>query len=419
MLTRTIYWVRAGDAHPLAIVLNMEILLVGIIILLAIGLVAQNFKKSKVGGAQPQGSGSPDDFATRLELVVANALNDATARLGKQAEQDRNESIRLATQSVNSSAQEILDTKAQVIDATLKGVSNDVTQRLAEINAELQNLREASTRQYGNVEEAVSALAKRTENLKDILSNSQKRGQWGERLAEDILRAAGFVEGKNYSKQKQIEGGGKPDYQFEMPPDRVLFMDVKFPLDQYSQYITTDDETVRANAKDKFLEALHGHITALAKRDYVDKATNNTIDYVLMFVPNESISSFVHEADPNLIDVALEKKVVLCTPMSLYAFLVVIRQATESFHTEKNAAEIMRRINLFNSEWVKYSEAVDSVQTKFDGLVDAIASINTDGTRFKKLNVQVREIEKIRKSEGITEIEGSATEMLELEAEDN
>jgi len=297
-------------------------------------------------------------------------------------------------------------------------VSTDVTKRLNELNAELQNLRESSSRQYGSVEEAVSALAKRTDNLKDILSNSQKRGQWGERLAEDILRSAGFVEGKNYSKQQQIEGGGKPDYRFEMPPDRVLFMDVKFPLDQYSQYIAAEDDAVRAIAKKQFLDALHGHITALAKRDYLDKADNNTIDYVLMFVPNESISSFVHEADPQLIDTALEQKVVLCTPLTLYAFLVVIRQATDSFHTEQNAADIMKRVNLFNKQWQEYTDAVEKVEKLFKDLLSAIESINVDGTRFKKLDVQVRAIEKIRKREGIEEMSAAEAGLLELEGGD-
>jgi DNA recombination protein RmuC len=361
---------------------------------------------------------APDDLTARVELAAQKALNDAVARLSAQAEQDRQEAIRLATETVTKQSDNLLGAKAQVIDATLKGVTTDVTKRLSEINTELQNLREASSKQYGSVEEAVSALAKRTDNLKDILSNSQKRGQWGERLAEDILRSAGFVEGKNYSKQQQIEGGGKPDYRFEMPPDRVLFMDVKFPLDQYSLYITAEDEAVRANAKDQFLDALHGHISALAKRDYVDKAENNTIDYVLMFVPNESISSFVHEADPGLIDTALEQKVVLCTPLTLYAFLVVIRQATDSFHTEKNAADIMRRINLFHKEWDNYTKAVDSVEDQFKKLVGALESINKDGTRFKKLNVQVREIEKIRKREGIAEVDAAAAETLELESGD-
>jgi DNA recombination protein RmuC len=395
----------------------MEIALAVAVVVLALVVVLQARRKP---AAAPTSAApvAPDDLTARVELAAQKALNDAVARLSAQAEQDRQEAIRLATESVTKQSNDLLGAKAQVIDATLKGVTNDVTKRLSEINTELQNLREASSKQYGSVEEAVSALAKRTDNLKDILSNSQKRGQWGERLAEDILRSAGFVEGKNYSKQQQIEGGGKPDYRFEMPPDRVLFMDVKFPLDQYSLYITADDEAVRANAKDQFLDALHGHISALAKRDYVDKAENNTIDYVLMFVPNESISSFVHEADPGLIDTALEQKVVLCTPLTLYAFLVVIRQATDSFHTEKNAADIMRRINLFHKEWDNYTKAVDSVEDQFKKLVGALESINKDGTRFKKLNVQVREIEKIRKREGIAEVDAAAAETLELESGD-
>jgi DNA recombination protein RmuC len=396
----------------------MELILLIAVVVLAGVVVMLAVRKPGASPTAQTPSASPDDLSTRVELAAQKALSDAIARLSAQAEQDRKEAIRLATESVTKSGQELLDTKAQVIDATLRGVSTDVTKRLNELNTELQNLRESSSRQYGSVEEAVSALAKRTDNLKDILSNSQKRGQWGERLAEDILRSAGFVEGKNYSKQKQIEGGGKPDYRFDMPPDRVLFMDVKFPLDQYSQYIAAEDDAVRAIAKKQFLEALHGHITALAKRDYLDKADNNTIDYVLMFVPNESISSFVHEADPQLIDTALEQKVVLCTPLTLYAFLVVIRQATDSFHTEQNAADIMRRINLFNKEWAKYTEAVESVEDQFKKMMSAIESINVDGTRFKKLNVQVREIEKIRKREGIAEVDATAAESLELESGD-
>ncbi|MBM3816998.1 MAG: DNA recombination protein RmuC [Actinobacteria bacterium] len=395
----------------------MEIALFVVVVLLAGVVVVQATRKPKGASSSPVAAPaiSADELSARVELAAQKALTEAVARLNAQAEQDRKEAIRLATESVTKSGQELLDTKAQVIDATLRGVSTDVTKRLNELNTELQNLRESSSRQYGSVEEAVSALAKRTDNLKDILSNSQKRGQWGERLAEDILRSAGFVEGKNYSKQQQIEGGGKPDYRFEMPPDRVLFMDVKFPLDQYSQYVASEDEAVRAIAKRQFLDALHGHITALAKRDYVDN-DNNTIDYVLMFVPNESISSFVHEADPQLIDTALEQKVVLCTPLTLYAFLVVIRQATDSFHTEQNAADIMRRINLFNKEWTKYTEAVESVEEQFKKMLTAIESINVDGTRFKKLNVQVREIEKIRKREGIEEVSAADVEVLEIES---
>ncbi|MFM7081927.1 MAG: DNA recombination protein RmuC, partial [Actinomycetota bacterium] len=165
----------------------MEIALFVVVVVLAGVVVVQATHKPKAAASSPVAAPaiSADELSARVELAAQKALTEAVARLNAQAEQDRKEAIRLATESVTKSGQELLDTKAQVIDATLRGVSTDVTKRLNELNSELQNLRESSSRQYGSVEEAVSALAKRTDNLKDILSNSQKRGQWGERLAED------------------------------------------------------------------------------------------------------------------------------------------------------------------------------------------------------------------------------------------
>jgi len=165
-----------------------------------------------------------------------------------------------------------------------------------------------------------------------------------------MLRAVGFIEGVNYAKQDVNSVGGRPDYKFLMPPSRVLFMDVKFPLDRYAEHFNADNDALRQQAKTEFVKAVKGHIDALAKRDYVLNAKEEALDYVLMFLPNESISGFVHEADPAMIDYALTKKVVMCSPLALYSFLSVIRQATDSFHTEQTAASIMQQIAKFNKE---------------------------------------------------------------------
>ncbi|MEC7435042.1 MAG: DNA recombination protein RmuC, partial [Actinomycetota bacterium] len=247
---------------------------------------------------------------------------------------------------------------------------------------------------------------------------SQKRGQWGERLAEDMIRAAGLVEGVNYSKQDTTAAGGRPDFTFTMPPDRVLFMDVKFPLDRYVAHLDADDDATRATTKADFVKAVRSHVDALAKRDYIDQTTEDALDYVLMFVPNESISGFVHEADPHLIDWALERKVVLCSPLTLYAFLVVIRQATESFHTEQTAAEITQQINKFSKEFDNYSAAVDKVRATFNKLDNELGAIATDGTRFRKLSVPIRDIEKLRKRQGIGELDAATDDALNESVDD-
>jgi len=386
----------------------MEILIVVLLVavLVALATIAISSRKPvPAPSALPIAFPSTEELTTQIKLVNEQALNAAIAELNQRAETDRAETIRTVTHMVTQQSGEALGQRAEVISTTLKGVQDDVSKRLAELNDELDQLRQQNAGQFSSVSEAVTQLAQRTANLNEVLSSSQKRGQWGERLAEDMIRAAGLVEGVNYSKQDTTAEGGRPDFTFVMPPDRVLFMDVKFPLDRYVAHLDAGDDATRASTKAEFVKAVKSHVDALAKRDYVDQTTEDALDYVLMFVPNESISGFVHEADPHLIDWALERKVVLCSPLTLYAFLVVIRQATESFHTEQTAAEITQQINKFSKEFENYSAAVDKVRATFVKLDSELGAIATDGTRFRKLSVPVRDIEKLRRRQGIPELD--------------
>jgi len=377
------------------------VLLVVVIVLLAAAVVLQLRTKQHPVVEQPVTPAvDPALLQAQLSQSVSTALADALERLNDEARKTRDETVQLVTKA----GVEQIGAKGEMINQSLTNVADQVAKKMSEIDQALTTLRESTSKQYGTVEQAVAALTRRTDKLNDVLSSSQARGQWGERLAEDMLRAAGFVEGVNYSKQATIDGGGRPDYRFDIPPDRVLFMDVKFPLDKYAEYVAADTDQHKAATKDAFIRAVKDRVIELAKRDYVDKASDNTVDYVLMFIPNESISGFVHEADPKILDFALERKVVLCSPLNLYAFLAVIRQATDAFHTEKTAAEIMQIVNRFQKQWDDYLKAVDKVEKSFHSLESDLASINTGGTRFRMLSAQVKKIEKLRQKQGIPEL---------------
>ncbi|MGA1244881.1 MAG: DNA recombination protein RmuC [Ilumatobacteraceae bacterium] len=377
------------------------VLLVVVIVLLAAAVVLQLRTKQHPVVEQPVTPAvDPALLQAQLSQSVSTALADALERLNDEARKTRDETVQLVTKA----GVEQIGAKGEMINQSLSNVADQVAKKMSEIDQALTSLRESTSKQYGTVEQAVAALTRRTDKLNDVLSSSQARGQWGERLAEDMLRAAGFVEGVNYSKQATIDGGGRPDYRFDIPPDRVLFMDVKFPLDKYAEYVAADTDQHNAATKEAFIRAVKDRVIELAKRDYVDKASDNTVDYVLMFIPNESISGFVHEADPKILDFALERKVVLCSPLNLYAFLAVIRQATDAFHTEKTAAEIMQIVNRFQKQWDDYLKAVDKVEKSFHSLESDLASINTGGTRFRMLSAQVKKIEKLRQKQGIPEL---------------
>ena len=257
---------------------------------------------------------SSTDLASSVQGVVQSALNEALSALNEQSRRDREESIKLAADRVAEASSERLGKSAKDIDTSLRSVQESLSQRMQQMDIEIKRLHDQNAEKFGNVDRAVNDLVKRTSDLNNVLSSSQARGQWGERMAEDMLRAAGFIEGANYKKQNTIEGGGRPDYTFMMPPDRVLYMDVKFPMDSYTAFVAAVDQTSRDSLKKDFIAAVRARVTELQKRDYAVVTTEHSLDYVLLFVPNESITGFIHEADPNLIDWALAQKVVLCSP---------------------------------------------------------------------------------------------------------
>lgn len=354
-------------------------------------------------GVTGPGAAPSVPVADEVNRAVAAALDVALQRLDVQARTGREETIRLATEQITRAGGDELGKRAEVIDATVRGVQQAISERMAAIDAEVRRLRELNAEKFGQVDRAVTELAQRTSDLNRVLSSTGARGQWGERMAEDLLRSAGLVEGVNYEKQDTIAGGGRPDYTFKLPPNRVLYMDVKFPLDSYAKYVEASDDTSRATLRAEFVKAVRDRVKELEKRDYVHATDHATLDYVLLFVPNESINGFIHESDSSLIDWALQRKVLLCSPLTLYAFLGVVRQATDSFHTEETAARVMQLVGQFKGQWQKYVEELSKVKKKFDGMHDELESLTT-GTRYKGLLRQVNRIDEVRVAQGVPEL---------------
>ena len=115
---------------------------------------------------------------------------------------------------------------------------------------------------------------------------------------------------------------------------------------------------------------------------------------MLLFLPNEQLTGFIHEHDPGLLDDAMAQRVVMCSPLTLFAFLGVIRQAFDNFMIEQTSDEILQLIGTFGQQWQKYTESaarvkdrLDSVQKEFDLLV---------GTRRRQLERPLQQLEELR-----------------------
>lgn len=231
--------------------------------------------------------------------------------------------------------------------------------------------------------------------LREVLASPKARGQWGERMADDVLRLAGLLEGVSYVKQRATRHGTIPDVTFLLPGGQVLHMDVKFPIDNYVRCLEAVSDGERDALRTAFLRDVRARLRELAGRGYVDPA-GGTLDYVLLFLPNESIYSFVHEHDSALLDDALRQKVVLCSPLTLYAVLAVVRQAAEAAALERTSGEVLAVLGSFTQEWGRFCESLDKVGRAVDTMERAYGELA--GTRRRALERPLARVDELRRT---------------------
>jgi DNA recombination protein RmuC len=295
-----------------------------------------------------------------------------------------------------------LDLRERSIGTQVEAMSND----LRDLRQLLQNLSEDRVRQHGELSQALvdaaerhQALALTTQGLRDALSSTKARGQWGERTAYDLLGKFGFVEGVNFQKQTGIAGGGIPDVTFFLPERQLLHMDVKFPADNYLRSLEAPTETERDRLVAAFLRDVRDRVKELAARRY-DEA-DNTVDFVLLFIPLESLYGFIHENDTSLIDFALGQKVILCSPSTLFGVLAVVRQAVDRFMAEQTSDQILACLTSFTGEWGKFVEQMDKVEKQLKTVSGSFESLTS--TRKNQLDRELRRIDDLRVQRGLPE----------------
>jgi len=328
-----------------------------------------------------------------------------------------------------AAGQQELSAKKDVIDTRLDQVQTELRAQMERLGQLVGQLGQRNAEQFGKVDESLrtqaeitQALSASTQSLREALANPKARGQWGERMAEDVLRLAGFIEHVNYEKQTAVEGTrALPDYTFTMPKGHALYMDVKFPLSAYLRYLEAGTESERQAHRESFLRDVRTRVRELAQRDYAAVGDRPSVDYVLLFLPNESIAGFIHEHDPGLVEQALGQKVVLCSPLTLFAFLGVIRQAFDNFIIEQTSDEILTLLGRFGQQWEKYKESLQSVERKFDAVHKELEQLG--GPRRRQLEKPLLQLNELRRKRGLeidaafepeTEAERAGAEVLEL-----
>ena len=368
-----------GLSHPLANFDGMDI--IAFITAVIAVLVA-------VGFAAAWGRARRSEPSVPPEVVIDRAVEAA----------DRAFAARLETGRVDLAHQQ------DAFDRKWDGVTARVNEELTGIKSLVAQLQQERASQNARLTESLRSSADQqkklldtTQKLNDVLVNKQARGQWGERMADDILRAAGLIEGVNYLKQQTTAAGTRPDFTFLLPDGQMLHMDVKFPLESYARHLEASSEIEERQAIKDFGQAVRAHIKQIAAREaYRDAAT--TVGYVLMFIPNDGVYAFIHEHCREVFDEALKDQVVICSPSTLFAMLSLVRQAMDTVSLEQSSREILDHLACFAEQWQKYSEQFDLVGRHLARLTGAFDELS--GTRSRQLEKQLDRIEELKRRSG-------------------
>jgi len=290
------------------------------------------------------------------------------------------------------------ETSKKAVEVSIKGLE----EQLRDYKQMMQNFEKDRDQKYGNLENELKnaslstlRLQETTNKLNDVLGNVKLRGQWGERMAEDIIANAGLIENVNYRKQSKLQASGtQPDYTFILPDNHVVNMDVKFPLDNYIKMVNAQDNSEKEKYLKDFILNVKERVKEIKNRGYINQE-DNTLDFVLIFIPNEQVFGVIHDVIPELMDDALKQKVVICSPFTLYAMLSIVRQAFENFRYEKDLNEIIRSIDQFSKIYDLFKKRFEKIGKTINDLDQTYCDMK--GKSFKQLEGKIKQINDYKK----------------------
>jgi len=296
-----------------------------------------------------------------------------------------------AIETLVNQANDKLNDKNLQIQTDLSNKKEAIEKMIGEIQRKLEDTKNDNISLHEIIKknnQITEQLSVSTEGLKKTLSNNQMRGAFGEKVAEDLLKQIGFVIGQQYTKQES-DGSSRPDFTIYLPDKTKINVDSKFPYSNITKMSETEDAVQKNQYLKLFEQDIKKKISDVSSRNYINPE-DNTVDFVIIFIPNEMIFSFIYEKFPDILEEAFNKKIVFAGPFSFTAILRMIRTAYDNFRFQKNVQGIIAQIKLFDVEFQKYNDEFDKIGDRIESLHKQYDEVSS--ARTKKLQKVVDKI---------------------------
>jgi DNA recombination protein RmuC len=337
------------------------------------------------------------DAKAAQEKAIADLREAFKAMSADALKQSAPEFLRLAEQSFGKFQETAKGDLAQRQEA-IKGLVEPLKQQLETYQKNLQQSSAAQSSALGEVKKHLETLAQsnqslaaETQQFRLVLHSNQARGKWGEETLRRVVEAAGMSAHCDFTEQTS-SGENRPDLVVKLPGDRFIIVDAKVPDFDFLNALESAEPVKRALALEAHAKKLKDTIKALADRDY-PRQFPNALDYVVLFVPAESLFSAALEGDHDLIIWAAEKRILLATPASLIALLRSVSVSWQQHKQTENAQKIaeaarvlFERVCVFTEHFEKIGEGLAKANESFNKAASSYQSrVRPAGEKLKEL----------------------------------
>ena len=348
-------------------------------------------------------------------IDMANKVNNQLLSSGDLANRNISELKEKLYQTIND-FQERMNNR---FNFEFRELKSTIDQRIASINLIVEErfekgFKDANTtfidiaKRVEVIDEAqknIQLLSQEMISLKNILSNNQARGAFGEYQLSQLLQSVFGVNDRLYQMQytlKEDAENVRADAVVFMPkPNGMIPIDSKFPYSAYSQLFENKELTKEEEQKiiTAFGQDVKKHINDISKKYIIPPLTT---DYAFMFVPSDGILTLLHSKLVNIIEYAREKNVTIVSPTTiiplLSSFKAFIIDSERNKYTSLITEELIKlskEFNRFSDDWLKLSKAIDSVKKNSDQV----------NTRVEKIHNRFHDIKNVGLESGIGESE--------------
>lgn len=354
---------------------------------------------------------SNNSGSDEIPTTGSSGMNEAELLVLKSVIRDEvTQATQSAMQVTSDGTEKFFNAQAATLEEKTKSLLTPAETILKALDERVEKLTTSYDTHQGKVSrltEEMMGMNTAANKMVQAMHSPVSRGKWGENSLRNIIETAGMLPYSDFTEQTTGEVEGRvlrPDVVINLPNQGSLAVDAKAPefAEAYEKMIASESIEEQQRLLSDHVKSMRAHVKTLQRKEYWNQFDRSP-EFVVMFVPLESMLSDALRADPSLVDDAMRSGVLIASPMNLLALLMAAHRGWRDFRIQEDAKkvgdltkELYKRFTTLFDYVRKTGKGIQQSTTNYNNLVGAIEGrVLPTLRKLDDLNVVEGELENI------------------------